>query len=126
MSGYPVLNQELLSGGDATSQNVVFQIPTALLGQFIEFTVYVYYSTGSTAGKMQIETAWANPNTGLTPASGAAAVWAAVGNTIDWAVADSWNHASVTGVFSLLRVRISTAVANGTVKVFIIAAGHAA
>jgi hypothetical protein len=52
--------------------------------------------------------------------------WAAVGNTIDWATDTTQAYASVTGVFDMLRVRITQAVTSGTVSAYIIAAAHGA
>ncbi len=123
----PLLIQELTFAPNATGQNSVAYVPTVLLGQYDEFTIYIEFSTGAAAGKVQIETAF--PSQGTVYGNNAypltvgsyGGTWAAVGSTIDFAVETSQKYASVTGVFALLRVRIDTAVTTGTVKAFIVA-----
>jgi len=111
------LNQELTFGPDATSQHSYAYFPGVLLGQFTEFTVYIQFSAGSSAGKIQVQTAY-TPD-GETQYAG---TWANVGTTIDWAAESSQKYASITGVFASLRLDISTAVTSGTVRAFVIAA----
>ncbi len=119
MSG-PLIKQELTFAPDATGQNSVAYFPMeGLTGQYIEWTVYIEFSSGSSAGKAQIQTAFANE-----PVRDYSGVWASVGNTIDWAVQSSQKYASVTGVFDMLRINISTAVTSGTMKAYVIAASH--
>lgn len=117
----PFLKQELTFGPDATTQHSYAYFPDVLRGQYIEFTVYVEFSAGSAAGKIQIQTAFANE-----PVRTYAGVWANIGNTIDWAAQSSQKYASVTGVFDMLRLDIDTAITTGTVKAYVIAASHAA
>lgn len=122
----PMLCQELTFSGNASDQNCTAYVPTNVLAQFKEFTIYIEFSAGSQAGKAQIETAF--PSQGTVYSNGYplvvgsyAGTWAAVGSTIDWAAESSQKYASVTGVFAQLRVRISTAVTTGTMKAFIVA-----
>lgn len=106
----PVLDQELVFGPDATSQNSKAYFPASLDGLYVELIVYVQFSSASAAGKMQIQTAHAQDYGGT---------WANVGSTIDWAANTSEKYAAVTGIFGALRVNIDTAVTSGTVKVFV-------
>lgn len=118
----PILNQELTFGPDATTQHSYAYVPSVLNGQYVEFTIYVQFSAGTSAGKIQIQTSYVNPQ---EPAL-ASLVWANVGSTIDWAAASSQKYASVTGVFSALRLDIDTAITGGTVRAWIVAASHPA
>jgi hypothetical protein len=115
----PLLDQELTFSGNASDANVTALIPTSLRGQFVEFTIYIEFSSGSAAGKVQLETSWQDPGHQALQYAG---TWAAVGATIDWAAASSQKYVSVTGVFGTLRLRIDTAVTTGTVKAYIVAA----
>jgi hypothetical protein len=87
-------------------------IPDSVRGHYTEITIYILFSHGSSAGKVQIETAseYTYANT-----------WAAVGSTIDWAAEDSQKYAAITGVFGALRLRVTTAVTGGTVSAWIVA-----
>lgn len=117
----PILKQELTFGPDATSQNSTAYFPDVLRGQYVEWIVYIEFSSGSAAGKVQIETAFANE-----PIRSYSGTWAAEGSTIDWAAASSQKKANVTGVYDMLRLRIDTAVTTGTVKAYVVAASHPA
>lgn len=117
----PILKQELTFSGNASDQNCTAYFPDSLRGQYVEFTVYIEFSSGSAAGKVQIESAFVPE-----PVRTYAGTWAAVGNTIDWAAQSSQKYASVTGVFDLLRLRIDTAITTGTVKGYVVAASHPA
>jgi hypothetical protein len=117
----PLLSQEIFFSGDALTSGSKAYFPTSLRGQYVEWTVYIEYGASTTAGKVQIETAWADATKGVGDYSG---TWAPVGNTIDWAAATTQKYASVTGVFDLLRANISTTVANGPVRAYIVAASH--
>jgi hypothetical protein len=123
----PLVYGELTFGPDATSQNSVAYIPDTILAQSKEFTIYVFFSAGSAAGKIQAQTAFVlspqmkaeGHNIIVEPQS--TATWASVGSTIDWAAASTWKYASITGVFSAFRLNIDTAVTTGTVRAFIVA-----
>ncbi len=115
----PLLKQELTFGPDATSQNSVAYFPNVLAGQYVEWTVYIEFSTGAAAGKAQIQTAFA-----VEPVRSYAGTWANVGNTIDFVAQTSQKYASVTGVFDMLRINIDTAVTTGTMKAYVIAAAR--
>ncbi len=107
-----VLDQALTFNGNASDQNCIAIFPPSLRGQYVEFIVYIIFSTGSAAGKVQIETAHDKDYSGT---------WATVGNTIDFAAATSEKYAAVTGVFGALRLRIDTAVTTGTVSGWVVA-----
>ena len=123
MSGFASIFQEIKFSGDSAAQDSVAYFPPSLNGTYIEFTVYVEFSSGTSTGKVQIETAFPSPNVQLPTYAG---TWAAVGSTIDFAAASSQKYASVTGVFGMLRCRIQTAVTGGTVKAYVVAASHVA
>lgn len=112
----PLLNQEL-TFTSATALNGVAYLPDVLCGQYVEFTIYVEYDATSAAGQVQLETAFANE-----PARTYSGTWAAIGNTLDWADDTTQLYASVTGVFDMLRLRITSAVTDGTVKAYVKAA----
>jgi len=126
----PLLFQELVNSGNASDSDTVFYVPNVLLAQYDEFTIYIEFSTGSAAGKAQIETAF--PSQGTVYGGNAypltvgsfSGTWAAVGSEMAWAVQTSQKYTSVTGVFALLRVRITTTVTTGTMKAYIVATGH--
>ena len=115
----PLIKQELIFAPDAVSADSVAYFPLALAGQYVEWTVYIEFSSGSAAGKAQIQTAFA-----VDPVRDYGGTWANVGSTIDWAAASSQKYASVTGVFDLLRVIIDTEITTGTIKAYVIAASH--
>ncbi len=122
-----LINQELKFNGNASDANLVAYFPPSCLGQYVEFTVYVEYASGSSAGKVQIQTAY-TPLAGGEPNRAAifTGTWANVGSTIDYAAtAPIVKYASVTGVFSDLRLIIDTAVTSGSVKAYVVAASHA-
>lgn len=116
----PLLRQELIFSGDAVTSGSKAYFPNSLRGQYVEWTLYVEFGSGVTAGKIQLETAFAAD----PAAADYSGTWAAVGSTIDWAAATSQKYASVTGVFDLLRANISTTVANGAVRAYVVAASH--
>jgi hypothetical protein len=115
----PLLRQELIFSGDQTTSGSKAYFPNTMRGQYVEWTVYVEYGASTTAGKVQVETAFA-----LEPAADYSGTWANVGSSIDWAAATTQKYASVTGVFDLLRLEITTTVANGPVKAYVVAASH--
>lgn len=123
----PLIYAELVFKPDAASQNSKAYVPAEIMSQTDEFTVYVEFSAGSAAGKIQIQTAFQlSPQMqlqgGPSPAPDIdSLVWANVGSTIDWAAASSQKYASVTGVFSAIRLNIDTAITTGTVRAFIVA-----
>lgn len=117
----PLLKQELTFAPDATTQHSYAYFPDVLCGQYVEFTVYIEFSAGSAAGKVQLQSAFA-----VEPVRSYAGVWANVGSSVDWAAESSQKYVSVTGVFDMLRLDIATGVTTGTVKAYVIAASHAA
>jgi hypothetical protein len=123
MSG-PVLKQKLTFSGDGLVSGSKAYFPDSFRGQFTEWTVYIEFGASVTAGKIQIETAFADTSVTSSNAD-YSGTWAAVGSTIDWAAATTQKYASVTGVFDLLRLNISTTVANGPVTAYVVAASHA-
>ena len=125
----PLLYRELTLSGDGVSAGQYAEVPQVLLGQFDEFTVYVQFGAGTTAGRLQIKSAFRWPAAGGGGVQNgnfepdlANLAWASVGSTFDWAAPSSQKVASVTGVFSALRVYIETTVAGGSVRVGIVCA----
>jgi len=110
----PLFNQEVFFVPDASSQHSFAYLPKMLAGTTIELAVYILFSHGTTAGKVQIQSAPYHDY----PASN---VWANEGSTIDWAVEDSTKVGRLTGLFGALRLDIGTAVANGTIRAWVIA-----
>ncbi len=119
MSG-PVLRQELSFAPDNATAGSFAYLPASLNGQYVEFTVYYEFDADSTAGALQLETAFI-PYPQVTYTG----TWAAIGSPVAWADDTSQKYVSVTGVFQTLRVRISTTIATGTVRVYVVAASHA-
>jgi len=129
----PVIVAELKFNNDRSTGNSVAYVPPNIAGSYKDFTVYVEFSGGSTTGAVQVESAFPTDiptGTGIvypfvqTDYTG---TWAAQGSAISWATGASGTQktASVVGPFALLRCRISTAVASGTVRAFIVAASQA-
>lgn len=116
----PIVKTTLTFSGDASTSGNNAYFPASLRGQYLNWTVYVEYSAGSAAGKVQIQTAFADDwiTPGLADYSG---TWANLGSTLDWAVASSQKTASVVGVYDLIRLNINTTVTTGTVKAYLIA-----
>ncbi len=114
----PLFDQELFFGGDGITAGVPNSVlfPPHTQGQNIETTMYVIWGHGTSAGKLTIET---------SPVLTYAGTWAPIGNTIDWAAEDTVKYAAVTGVFKYMRIRISTTVVGGTIRVFIVGAASA-
>jgi hypothetical protein len=112
---------ELIFPGNASDANLKTYFPESIMGLFVELTVYVEYSAGAAAGKVQIQTAYPSRTASNLRYNG---VWGNVGSTIDWAVEASQKYASVSGVFADLRLNIDTAVTTGTVRAFFVAAPH--
>ncbi len=107
------INQELFFVPDATSQHSYAYFPLLKNPNFDRLTVYILFSHGATAGKVQLQSApyhdYPNSNT-----------WANEGSTIDWAAEDSTKALHIDGVYGALRLDINTAVANGTIRAWVI------
>jgi hypothetical protein len=76
-----------------------------------EHTAYVEYGAGTTAGNVVVESA---------PYKGYTGLWAEVGQ-IPWSVASKMEMYRFTGCFGALRLRVETAIANGTANGWIAA-----
>lgn len=110
----PLFNQEVFFTPDASSQHSFAFLPKELSGEAIELAVYILFGSGTTAGKVQVQSAPYHDY----PITNA---WANEGSTIDWAAADSTKVGRLTGLFGALRLDISTAVANGTIRAWVLA-----
>lgn len=112
----PILDQAVTFSGDAQAVNSAWYLPASLAGQSIEYTFYVQFSAASAAGTVLVETSF--------PKDGSySGTWATIA-TITWAANTSQKYASVTGVFSALRLRVSSTVTSGTVSGWVVAAAE--
>lgn len=107
------INQELFFAPDSATQHSYAYFPATANPNFYRLTVYILFSVGTTAGKVQLQSA---PYQNY-PAS---SVWANEGSSIDWAVESSTKALHIEGVYGALRLDIATAVANGTVRAWVI------
>lgn len=106
-------NGPLTFSGDKSAQHEYAYFPEVLGGESVEFGIYVMFSHGSAAGKIQIQTA---------PTRDYSGVWSNVGSTMDWAAQDSTKHVFLTAAAGALRLDIDTAVTTGTVSGWLVAA----
>ena len=93
---------------DATSTNSFCMMPASLQGLALEWTFYVQFSAGSAAGTVLVESAPSRDFNGL---------WAQEAS-IAWAVASSVKSAHITAIMQATRVRISSTITTGTVRIF--------
>jgi len=93
----------------ATAINTSTAMTAADLNGVEETAFYIIGSSGVSAGAITIETAWTTGYTGT---------WASI--TTQTVQATVVSVVNVTGVYSVIRARISTTVANGTVDVYCI------
>lgn len=115
-----VLYYKQLASGVATTGSfylpgstgqIAFPNPTGFLtAQAVEWTVYIVGSAGISAGTIKLETAHDPTYSGT---------WAQVGSDIT-ATASAVKVANVNGSYAALRARISTAVADGTIDVWVL------
>jgi F420-0:gamma-glutamyl ligase-like protein len=103
MSERTVVHQKLLT--NATTLNTAGTMGPSVCSQGREWTFHVYFTPGTTAGKVKIEAATDEAATGT---------WALQGSEVSWATADTDHTVSITGTFLALRARVSTAVVAGT------------
>lgn len=114
-----ILRQELTFVPDATSMNSLAYIPPTVSGEYTEWTVYVEFSSGSSAGQVQLETSFASARPQQYGGT-----WAPIGSAMAWAAASSQKSTSVTQVIDQGRLNITSAITNGTVRAYVIAYGH--
>ena len=92
-----------------TNETAVETLSTVLGPAFCskgrEWTFYVFFRPGTTAGAVFIETAHDPAFTGT---------WAQLGTTVTWATANTVHFRSITGTYLAMRARISTAITGGT------------
>lgn len=107
------INQELFFVPDAHTQHSYAYFPATVNPHFDRLTVYILFGTGTSAGKVQLQSAPYHDYPGTN-------VWANEGSSIDWAAADSTKALHIDGVYGQLRLDISTAVADGTIRAWVI------
>lgn len=107
------INQELFFVPDSATQHSYAYFPPNINPWFYHLTVYILFSHGTTAGKVQLQSAPYHDYPGSN-------VWANEGSSIDWAVEDSVKALHIDGVYGQLRLDIATAVANGTIRAWVI------
>lgn len=110
------INQELFFKPDAATQHSYAYFPATVNPNFDRLTVYILFSHGATAGKVQLQSAPYHDYPGSN-------VWANEGSEIAWAAEDSTVALHIDGLYGALRLDISTTVANGTIRAWVIAAG---
>lgn len=111
----PVLDRALTFSGDQSTAGEYAYLPDVVRGHYVEIIIYIYFSTGSAAGKVQVQTA---------PTIEYSGTWANVGSTIDWAAQTSVKYAAISGVFGAVRLKIDTTVTTGTVSAYVIASSN--
>lgn len=97
-------SEELFTGKAADTYAYTFDMYDA--GRAYEIGIDIVFSAGCTAGVIVVE---------CSHDSAYAGTWANLA-TVNWAAASRAHHVAITGVFRALRIRISTAVANGTIS----------
>ncbi len=107
------INQELFFTPDATAQHSYAYFPEFKNPYFDRLTVYILFSHGSSAGKVQLQSAPYHNYPGSN-------AWANEGSSIDWAAEDSTKALHIDGVYGALRLDIATAVTSGTVRAWVI------
>ena|SRR3990167_237494 len=99
----------ILSG--ASALNAVGLVPDGrVIGGLIETALYVVFGSGTSAGQVTIEGAHSYDYAGT---------WAPIA-TVSWVSAARVHLVAITGRHLALRARISTAIAGGTVDVWVI------
>jgi hypothetical protein len=104
-----LLDKQLFA--DKSAQHEAGYIPAAILKNARELGIYVLFKAGVSAGVVLVEGAHADDFTGT---------WATLA-TINWAAANRVHFAAVTGVHKAVRVRISTAIAEGVADAWAVA-----
>lgn len=97
-----------LMDGKSVDETASTVIGPAYMGQVQEWTIYVVFDQDTTSGVVTIEAAHRADFGGT---------WHSL-STVTWAVANSVQLVSVTGVHQAVRARISTVIGGGTVDVF--------
>lgn len=82
-----------------------------ILSQIRELSVYIVFGPGTTAGAITIEGAHDETFAGA---------WAPL-KTVAWQQANRVHHVAVTGVHTVVRARISTAIENGDASAIAVA-----
>lgn len=108
-----IINQELFFLPDASTQHSFAYFPAIAFPYIGRLTVYILFGSNTTAGTVQLQSAPFHDYSGAN-------VWANEGSAIAWAVADSTKALHIDGVYGALRLDISVAVANGTIRAWVI------
>ena len=109
MADFRRLLKQLLSA--VADANTAAIIERQTVANVREFTVYVVFSAGCSAGAVVVEAAHSEDYTGT---------WSNLG-TVNWAAASRAHPVSVTGCHIAIRVRISTAIVGGTIDAWAVA-----
>ena len=94
-----------------SAQDAAYEIGIMDGRQMRELAVYVVFGAGCSAGAVVVEEA-------ATP--GYTGTWANL-STVSWGAAGRTHAVHVTGVHLVTRIRISTAISGGTIKVYVAA-----
>ncbi len=112
------INQELLFVPDSSTQHSYAYFPATVNPNFDRLTVYILFGTSTTAGTVQLQSAPYHDYPGSN-------VWANEGSAIAWGAADSTKALHIDGLYGALRLDITVAVANGTIRAWVIGSGPA-
>jgi hypothetical protein len=95
----------------ASALNATGLLPSSFLGNVRELAIYVVFSAGTTAGVVLVEGSHDENFSGT---------WATLA-TVTFSAANRCHHVALTGCHRAVRVRISTAIADGTVDAYVMA-----
>ena len=104
-----------LTLSSASAQHGFAMLPPNLGGQALEYTVYVSFLTGVTAGVVKVESAFSRDYDGT---------WPAEATVTFTGTAPNLQVVHLTALNEATRIRISTAISDGTVKVYYMAANR--
>lgn len=89
---------------DQTATTTVAYFPEQFNAQYVEGAVYVTFDHTSAAGTVLVETA---------PYKAYGGTWVVLG-TVTWSAIDKAHLVNFSGIYGIVRVRISSAVTSGT------------
>ena len=104
----PATGLVLIDGiSDSTDDLAIGVLPEVVCGRGVEASFYIEFSVDSSAGQVVIESA---------PSRNYDGTWVVEG-TVDWGADDEAHRVSLNLLTGAMRARISTTIADGTVRV---------